>query len=658
MSNSEFIKEKFDKERIKKDFGFGVFMKKGKLPDDMKKTKALYLNLAKQIMGNYVAIQNKVDELTTDVAKSQVLGEILDFVVALDNLRTNMAYNYGVIAQCANNYSRTLASPCADVLMLEAELLGYTVDEHGKQSRADQLYLTQKEQERFAKYKFGTNAPVDKNADLFVSYLIPMVLAMNGYQVDKGFVDYMVSELNNKHMNIPSDLADLHSGANVKKAKVTENNMSANTAVITLEQRFVLQMLQDNFAQAQINETFANFIKTKNVNHLVKLNNGLSDFVDMLSNVTDGYDDRIMAEVIEDETLYTMAKLHYMFKTNELDEETLEEITQAFEELSEDEKKTDDGARTFALYSPIALKKMLDRKVKGKEIEENIQAEAVVDQIRDRHEQNKNVQVYSDEILDTSDAVVCNIQGDEVECSTTTNMPEGTKQVAKADIEEVAKTEIAVSEESEEIAEQEEIHQVTVEPLSMAGYAEMLFLEQKEYNLQKLSEVRFNTVIEIMGESVVKASYPFGGVIKSAELVVVDGKMQYRLKNLAATYDEVRDIYKNLEMPLQQGLLKHLGYVEMAKAQVDEMIDSYAVITDAEKELLNRLVVNDEVLKGKLDTRIQNLDKDRRDAMIKKEKELRTVNDILDRYNMKLTDVLKDDDKAAESISDFYRTVM
>ena len=193
-------------------FAFGLFNKDKKTRTQKEEAEVnYYSDMAKILYDKYRYIQ---DEFDSSVAKNGVneedLSKIVDYVAIICGLvkidDKNPAFSNDImemIIKGANHYNHSI---CSNIIVLEGELRGYEVNEGNKTEKTDLRFLTSEQQARFKNYKFGSNEIVDKNSDMFLSNLVPMLLAMHGFKVDEGFVKFLVKDLKSKGIEIPGDI--------------------------------------------------------------------------------------------------------------------------------------------------------------------------------------------------------------------------------------------------------------------------------------------------------------------------------------------------------------------------------------------------------------------------------------------------------------------
>ena len=680
-------KEKLDIVRFDSRYRYGTHLSKESLTPSEFEAMVIVADEAKDVFLTYMNDQNNFN-LSYDNSKNKYVIENLSDVVELVSRVYNMN-NADVHMQAANHYDNRKASPCADLFILNGHLNGYAINKkngHSEENIKKATEIVKEQQEKFKNYKFGSTKPVDEESDLFASYVTPMLLAMHGYKVDKGFVDCLVSELNKTGKKLPDGLKNLRNGTNVKD--LTQVDASQK------EREEKIKNLRVVFDYLKIEEIYDEFIEKKKNTTLLRLDTAIKGFVPGI------YDREDIEELDTSDDIKELISLYYMIYNDLMNEEDKEYIEKKFNVSTTEEKQTPEGLLLIAEYLAVkgietftsnkSSEEEVEQKTNDKDVAhieptvqvdnemvvEEIVKEEIVELETQKEEQpvveNKKEQETTQEeqgqvnkvevVEQVQDAEVSEVK-EEKEVETDNNIAEQivkeTKRRVGAEKTTNEQDEVSV----EPVVEEKKVEVVkTVLPKNLPGlevvdYADMLFNDDRSYNLFELSQIPVETITRVCGKEIKKTEYPFASVMDKMVEEVVDGKTISRMMTLEEAYRQARYIFCDLDEGVRTGLLNHLGYVDKVNKQVDALINTYANIDDSQKVLLERLAINNEEIKAKLENKKANFDKEQQEASIRKERDLKIVKDIMNKYDIELPEQLSDE-QVNESIADFCREVL
>jgi len=577
-NNSNFVKEKLDLDKFKRYIQYGVYMKREAHTLAEHKVAEGLRSVLQDIYIDYVNIQNAIDNTSGKITNAN-LSNIADLARRIVNLS-----NPQQITQAVNNYHKGCRnSPCSDIFMMIGQMNGYTIDKNNAKAykNSEAKELVKEAQKRFKGYKFGSTQPVDENADMLVSYLTPMLLAMYGYKVDKSFVDYLVKEFTDKKQMVSQELLDLQKGKNVidlvgDDYTTSKDHTRDDVMAIVSQAENAKSELQMLFEYGGVEAAYAEVVRNRTGYSLLEFNRVVKGFV---PNITSPEQ---IATLTKDESLQEIIMWNYKFENGQLSEDELTEIKDKFLGMSAEDKMTFEGAKIVAIYSVLLSQDDL----KANKVEKTVVETANID---------NTVIDNSIRTVNVDDAVVEN--------------------------------------ESNVVEEQPILAQVEpeVEGVDLIDYAENLFLTQDYYDLAELSQIKQVVSRRIMDVEATSEEDVFGNLLNST-IKFADGTA--RLKNLSEIYADVRAIYQGLAKPLRNVLLERFGMLDMARTRAEIMINNYRILSAEDKSLLERLAVNDEKIRVELDTKIAGLDEETRIAEERMARDKEMAQQIMDKYNI------------------------
>ena len=621
-------KEKLDLARFSSKYPFGLRMSRKDLTAGEFGAVQGLVAEAQNIFTTYMNLQNNFDVID-DKTKNEYIVQNISGLVKLVASVYNLKYEFRHM-QAANNYDSRKASPCADLLILNGHLNDYVINEndrHAIENIEKAMQKVKEQQEKFINYKFGSMEPVDEDSDLFASYVTPMLLAMYGYKVDKGFVDCLVKELTSAGEEIPQGLKNLRNGRDVKDLTAVDADRK--------EREKKIKNLRVAFDYLKIEEIFGQFIQMKNDKTLTRLYTAIQGFVPGI------YDRADIEELDTSDEVKELISLYYMAYNELINDEDKKYIEKTYNTLSIEEKQTPEGLLKIAEYVVV---KGIESFAGNKAKEEESKVEQVADENVAKVEFVPVTQVEEENNQESIEEKTENEAVAQIESNIETSRKD--KEEDNNDVVSIVQT----GEEDEQV---EEVEPVVIEGIELGQYAEMLFLTQKDYDLMSLSGIKVESVVTVCGKAIKKETSLFGDVLGSRVVEVKDGKEGSRLKTLAETYDDIRSTYNNMDPAFKEVFLESMGYYELAKSNAMDMIENYARINDGQKILLDRLAVCDSQIRAQLENKKANFEKEQQEASIKKERDIKIAKDIMQKYNIQLPEELKDEE-VEDAVASFF----
>lgn len=522
---------------------------------------------------------------------------------------------YQWIVRGANNHTHSL---CSSILMLEGELRGFTVGERKDITvKTDLRPLTAIEQNRFKNYQLGLTQPVDENADQFLSYITPMILAIHGFKVHESFVNYMVEEIKARGIKVPKELEDLQKGI-VTKFVDSEGKVQNYEAK---------RELINNFSYYGIEAYYNTFIAEKTSGALEELYDAVNDFnKNQVQDVTD------LDFLQINDNLKQMMKLNYELNNGIIAQKDVEKIEKSFEKLKKEDKSTEKGAQLLALYAtifnykrhnPIIEKEKKIKESKIKDVDPLVVGKTLYEAGK-RTRVEPTAEVAFTAITEEKSLPVVE-EKREIEQKNLENIVEEVQN------EESVVIEVPVNEDAKtrrhryvkNVEEKKDTSGLTIEK-----YAENLFLNSKEYDLQKIASLEISVTKKVFDEEVVTTERPFEKILKSRNFLTG------QLKSMKETCRDIREAYYHMSEGMQKGFLKWLGFIDKAQQSANEMVENYATLDEKGKNILRRLAVCDADIRNDLIEKIDRLEDEQKQAKERKVRDAKIVNEIKERYNI------------------------
>lgn len=642
----------------------------------------------------YKGLQDRVDDETSE-ENLQALKETVEFVATLagqdDKGKFSNIMNlcFEQVASAANHYD---ISVCSRIIVLEDALRA--LDRNGAKCAdyEEKLDEIKSQQERFIKYTLNDENPVDQNADLFTSKLVPMMLAYHGYKVDSSFVNFLYDELQSQNLQIPQSLTELHSGKNEKILAKNSNNDNS-------------EKIKQVFEASQIDNLYMFYLNDKTYTALENLNLAVETFVTEHIETLENLQNLTKYPTVEQMMTSTLE-----IQNNVIDKELISNILAS---LSKEEKGSVKYLQLKVLEAPFLryfgsqdskavnkVKKDIDSLVNAKALEGGKACAAMsagttknaisnANAVKQAVEQNTAEQ-FSNKEADVKAENDNNENSDVVK----PNKSEEIKKIVEsqenltADDLNNSELENKKSPENQEKTENDEKTRKTLKPKNvqkdadktqntqpkiddensnhkevadesiddiMVDFASRVFMNQNEYDLQNLAEAKVEVVKRIFGEEIKTEQPIFVDVLSDKKHVYINGQdvLVPRTKN--EIFVDVRNTFASLDKTAKKALVNglknkdNLTYVEVARQVFDDMIKDYDMLPDDDKKLIEDVAKkNSKVAKALSNSKIK--------FAMQKNHDKNMVAKIMQKYKVDMP-VQKNDEQVDEAVSSFFSKI-
>lgn len=350
-----FQKQKQSDAKIKNKFIFAI--RGGSATNDNTQdldAKTKYItNEIFPIVDKYYYAQNDFDKFffsQDETQKQQVTNKMIDFLQELvlqsetvSNSRLTPKDFREYRFKCAENVNNSI---CCEMIMLENALFTLydeTADEKDVNKAQEMVDAWQ---ERFMDYKYGSTEPVDENADLFLSYLAPMLLSYYGIETNKSFIDATYDLLKKNNYTIPQELEILKHGVDMENI-INQSNIREEEK--KLKDRFYEYGISNAYMGLFINKKPTEMTNNEKNEQGKKFN----QFYTLVESFIIANEPALqdLQKLVDDETLTTYMQIVWEFKNGVADDENsiTSQVKKAYEE------QTEKSFETLLLYSPILL---------------------------------------------------------------------------------------------------------------------------------------------------------------------------------------------------------------------------------------------------------------------------------------------------------------
>lgn len=631
-----FKKEIGGSANAKKRFSYGV---RGGRPssdcsDRENRDYESIINETFSIYTIYKYAQDRFDKAIFDAEKApEAISELVDVVTYLTGLakeeETQVLSPQDAVkfrTMGAKTYDESI---CSQMILLEEALTTLDKANEKDPEYKESFAIVKEQQDRFLNYKENRGQPVDDNADMFVSYLIPMLLAYHGYKVDKSFAKILADELANKGISVKNEIKQIAKDANAGKVLTVESENKVENPVLASYKEFGIETMFNKSLQSKDGKQIASLFAVAKA-YVTQ------DFVD----------ENAISKLKINSNIKQYLMITLKLANNEKDDKIIKDITQKFNGLTAEQKQTDEGAVVALLYSPIHYLATLEEQKKAKESKKTKKQESVK---QPKLKSNKTVTKIFQTVENKENPIANTVKDKPQETTEETKKP---KKERKPRTKKAKDEAPILGHDFDDV---------------MLNYAKHLFMTQKDYDLINLSKVKIENITLVCGEEVKTETYLFEDLLKSTKQVIIDGKEERILKSLAETYIDLREEFNSLDKGVQIGLLKGLkydgkaSYVDAAKQQIKDMISNYDNLSDENKKIVKEIAKFDAGIAEDLKAGLMEAKrlKSKREKIAAKEKarDFKIMEEIMEKYNL-TRPVKTSKEEADKSIETFFNEQM
>lgn len=574
-----------------------------------------YFQITQKVAKTYDAYRSAQDEFDeaweegNEKRQNYAMSRLVEFVLIL-NCKDEKSQKLGMSIEDFKSYRvagalNHTSSICSKIILLEDAL--EKVKNPKEKDKTQAQNLIKEFQTRFQNYQLGDSCPVDQASDLFLSNLVPMLLAYNGIAVNKNFAVKLKKELEEMEEEVPRELENF-----VSKNKTISFVSSTKTNELNL------QDLIDNYQIKQMMKTYLEQNDSQSLENLQFV------VVDLIKRYDIKEADLNQLEI--DENLGKFMKINCQIINGEENDEFVQAIKDDFEKYKTS-KNSNKKSVAIMLYAPIFKKEqeLAKKEPKSKSC------------LKNKKEETK------------TELKKLDLENIPVSKPTPTTKPLSATSKTKQQQTTTKQGKTLATKEDTKPKQQEQSYDDV-----MLDFAKFLFMNQENYNLEKLSKVKIEVTKHIFGEEIKYYEFPFGDVLTSTKHSVEKGKDVVVLKNLPETYVDVRKGFSALDSKIQKGLLNGLeygngqNYVDSAKRICKDLIKNYGVLCDSDKKIIEDLALKNSTIKKELISSKESFAK-------KQSKDINMMKDIMEKYNLSQPKSSKESKaEAEESIKDFF----